>query len=176
MEYLGAWGSLIHEKKLKSKILCQTPFNSCIVGMCLPIYMIGEVSWDPKRRRVWASSIQSSLEITTQKTTTFGKPVDQCKWATAVLVYVVKITKDKAFLYLKDDDIEKSRSSQARWAMSLRIYLVKIRENRKSPLFKINYFINFVSEKRRHSKKLSLTSKQRLIVIALYVFLKLTKL
>jgi hypothetical protein len=27
MEYLGAWGTLIHEKNLKSKILCQTPFN-----------------------------------------------------------------------------------------------------------------------------------------------------
>jgi hypothetical protein len=28
MEYLGAWGTLIHEKKLRSKISCQTPFNS----------------------------------------------------------------------------------------------------------------------------------------------------
>ena len=27
MEYLGAWGTLIHEKKLKSKISCQTPFK-----------------------------------------------------------------------------------------------------------------------------------------------------
>jgi len=27
MEYLGAWGTLIHEKKLRSKISCQTPFN-----------------------------------------------------------------------------------------------------------------------------------------------------
>jgi hypothetical protein len=27
MEYLGAWGLLIHEKNLKSKISCQTPFN-----------------------------------------------------------------------------------------------------------------------------------------------------
>ena len=27
MEYLGAWGTLIHEKNLKSKILCQTPFK-----------------------------------------------------------------------------------------------------------------------------------------------------
>jgi hypothetical protein len=27
MEYLGAWGTLIQEKKLKSKISCQTPFN-----------------------------------------------------------------------------------------------------------------------------------------------------
>jgi|688.fasta_scaffold860450_1 hypothetical protein len=25
MEYLGAWGTLIHEKNLKSKISCQTP-------------------------------------------------------------------------------------------------------------------------------------------------------
>jgi hypothetical protein len=27
MEYFGAWGTLIHEKNLKSKISCQTPFN-----------------------------------------------------------------------------------------------------------------------------------------------------
>ncbi len=30
MEYLGAWGTLIHEKNLKSKISCQTPFNAQI--------------------------------------------------------------------------------------------------------------------------------------------------
>ncbi len=29
MEYLGAWGTLIHEKNLKSKISCQTPFKQC---------------------------------------------------------------------------------------------------------------------------------------------------
>ncbi len=28
MEYLGAWGTLIHEKNLKSKISCQTPCKS----------------------------------------------------------------------------------------------------------------------------------------------------
>ncbi len=27
MECLGAWGTLIHEKKLRSKISCQTPFK-----------------------------------------------------------------------------------------------------------------------------------------------------
>jgi hypothetical protein len=27
MEYLGALGTLIHEKNLKSKISCQTPFK-----------------------------------------------------------------------------------------------------------------------------------------------------
>ncbi len=27
MEYLGAWGTLIHEKNLKSEISCQTPFK-----------------------------------------------------------------------------------------------------------------------------------------------------
>ncbi len=27
MEYLGAWGTLIHEKKLRSKISCPTPFK-----------------------------------------------------------------------------------------------------------------------------------------------------
>ncbi len=30
MEYLGAWGTLIHEKNLKSKILCQNPFKDDI--------------------------------------------------------------------------------------------------------------------------------------------------
>jgi hypothetical protein len=33
MEYLGAWGTLIHKKNLKSKISCQTPFNSCARGL-----------------------------------------------------------------------------------------------------------------------------------------------
>ncbi len=28
MEYLGAWGTLIHEKNLKSKVSCQTPFKN----------------------------------------------------------------------------------------------------------------------------------------------------
>jgi hypothetical protein len=28
MEYLGAWGTLIHEKNLKSKISCQTPYKA----------------------------------------------------------------------------------------------------------------------------------------------------
>ncbi len=27
MVYLGAWGTLSHEKNLKSKISCQTPFK-----------------------------------------------------------------------------------------------------------------------------------------------------
>jgi hypothetical protein len=30
MKYLGAWGTLIYEKNLKSKISCQTPFNSYV--------------------------------------------------------------------------------------------------------------------------------------------------
>jgi hypothetical protein len=29
MEYLGAWGTLIHERNLKSKTSCQTPFKEC---------------------------------------------------------------------------------------------------------------------------------------------------
>ncbi len=32
MEYLGAWGTLIHEKNLKSKISCQTPFKELVEG------------------------------------------------------------------------------------------------------------------------------------------------
>jgi hypothetical protein len=35
MEYLGAWGTLIHEKKLRSKISCQTPFKfTCVFVRC----------------------------------------------------------------------------------------------------------------------------------------------
>jgi hypothetical protein len=37
MDYLGAWGTLIHEKNLKSKISCQTPFKashlSCLAAI-----------------------------------------------------------------------------------------------------------------------------------------------
>jgi hypothetical protein len=33
MEYLEAWGILIHEKNLKSKISCQTPFKESIESM-----------------------------------------------------------------------------------------------------------------------------------------------
>jgi hypothetical protein len=32
MEDLGAWGTLIHEKNLKSKISCQTPFKRIGIG------------------------------------------------------------------------------------------------------------------------------------------------
>ncbi len=35
MEYLGAWGTLIHEKKLRSKISCQTPFKSTMLHKML---------------------------------------------------------------------------------------------------------------------------------------------
>jgi hypothetical protein len=31
MEYLGAWGTPIHDKNLKSKISCQTPFKRGLV-------------------------------------------------------------------------------------------------------------------------------------------------
>ncbi len=32
MEYLGAWGTLIHEKNLMSKISFQTPFKVCLLN------------------------------------------------------------------------------------------------------------------------------------------------
>ena len=35
MEYLGAWGTLIHEKNLKSKISCQTPFKRSEKLFCI---------------------------------------------------------------------------------------------------------------------------------------------
>ncbi len=40
MEYLGAWETLIHEKNLKSKISCQTPFK--IVHL---VYRCAGFSW-----------------------------------------------------------------------------------------------------------------------------------
>ncbi len=39
MEYLGAWGTLIHEKNLKSKISCQTPFKSVGIRYCY-VYLL----------------------------------------------------------------------------------------------------------------------------------------
>jgi len=39
MEYLEAWGTLIHEKNLKSKISCQTPFKGTV------LLMRAEVGW-----------------------------------------------------------------------------------------------------------------------------------
>jgi hypothetical protein len=38
MEYLGAWGTLIDEKNLKSKISCQTPFGLYFHVVLLLIY------------------------------------------------------------------------------------------------------------------------------------------
>jgi hypothetical protein len=44
MEYLGAWGTLIHEKNLKSKISCQTPFQDVVndFSSTLAIYFMGD--------------------------------------------------------------------------------------------------------------------------------------
>ncbi len=36
MEYLGAWKTLIHEKNLKSKISCQTPFKVQLFRITFP--------------------------------------------------------------------------------------------------------------------------------------------
>jgi hypothetical protein len=43
MEYLGAWGTLIHEQNLKSKISCQTPFQEGVLGyyMCMSVLAQG---------------------------------------------------------------------------------------------------------------------------------------
>ncbi len=40
MEYLGAWGTLIYEKNLKSKISCQTPFNLSVSDLYIPTRFI----------------------------------------------------------------------------------------------------------------------------------------
>ncbi len=45
MEYLGAWGTLIHEKKLRSKISCQTPFKGTVLRY-LTYYLVLSVKLD----------------------------------------------------------------------------------------------------------------------------------
>ncbi len=49
MEYLGAWGTLIHEKNLKSKISCQTPFKIYIFQVSdgqLHTFSTGKSIWN----------------------------------------------------------------------------------------------------------------------------------
>jgi hypothetical protein len=48
--HVSVWSYLYH---------LSTPNLQCVAGASLPIHLIGEVLWDPKRRRVWASSILS---------------------------------------------------------------------------------------------------------------------
>jgi hypothetical protein len=43
MEYLGAWGTQIHEKSLKSKISCQTPFKYFIAYLELIVSKFDEM-------------------------------------------------------------------------------------------------------------------------------------
>ncbi len=43
MEYLGARGKMIHEKNLKSKISCLTPFNECFLFWAPRALRISEV-------------------------------------------------------------------------------------------------------------------------------------
>ncbi len=40
MEYLGAWGTLIHEKNLKPKISCQTPFKGELQSIFPNVYLL----------------------------------------------------------------------------------------------------------------------------------------
>ncbi len=50
-----AYKDLIQVKKKFKIISCLCTFNiHCIAGAGLPIHMIGEVSWESKRRRAWA--------------------------------------------------------------------------------------------------------------------------
>ncbi len=43
MEYLGARGKMIHEKNLKSKISCQTPFDECFLFWAPRVLRISEM-------------------------------------------------------------------------------------------------------------------------------------
>ncbi len=41
MEYSEDWWTLIHEKNLKSKISCQTPFNTLqFYFLCFTVYVV----------------------------------------------------------------------------------------------------------------------------------------
>jgi hypothetical protein len=59
MEYLGAWGTLIHDKNLKSKISCQTPFKA------------GLVNKDTTNKRIY--NLYSQVAIL-NKTSATGRP------------------------------------------------------------------------------------------------------
>ena len=61
MEYLGALGTLIHEKNLKSKFSCQTPFNDFnMSGGRFSLKDTGQCLWLPvlctayNRPRIWS--------------------------------------------------------------------------------------------------------------------------
>jgi hypothetical protein len=43
MEYLGAWGTLIHEKKLRWKISCQTPFKTLTFFIILNLIFLDQL-------------------------------------------------------------------------------------------------------------------------------------
>ncbi len=48
MEYLGAWGTLIPEENLKSKISCQTPFKpkkGLFLDRLIDTKILGYLSW-----------------------------------------------------------------------------------------------------------------------------------
>jgi hypothetical protein len=58
MEYLWAWGTLIHEKNLKSKISCQTPFKSLKI-LSLPrlaSHLVGALSLTPDLKDMSSNS------------------------------------------------------------------------------------------------------------------------
>jgi hypothetical protein len=65
MEYSGAWGTLIHEKNLKSKISCQTPFKSqrksfrCIYFFECRLYQ--ELFW--KRRNMYTINGRQTIYL-----------------------------------------------------------------------------------------------------------------
>jgi hypothetical protein len=66
MEFLGALGTLIHEKNLKSKISCQTPFNS----NSFSIRTLSNVSGDSGG---WPDS-QRALDFTWHLQSTLSQP------------------------------------------------------------------------------------------------------
>ncbi len=63
MEYLGAWGTLIHGKNLKSKISCQIPFNYRQLAISGFQYNIFRWHWHKEKnlRNAWAWKLGHKL-------------------------------------------------------------------------------------------------------------------
>jgi hypothetical protein len=55
MDYSGAQGTLIHEKKLKSKISCQTPFNDMLIVNSQPLLSLSSTHLQFGRLIVFAA-------------------------------------------------------------------------------------------------------------------------
>jgi hypothetical protein len=66
MEYLGAWGALIHGKNLKSKISCQTPFQLGGAGRRVGLVLCGQGQYRPLNCPLLLSSMELKYSISSK--------------------------------------------------------------------------------------------------------------